>query len=75
VTAEELARAAGTSVDRVERLAELGLLERRDGGDPFRPEDLHRVRLADALDRAGIPLEDMGRAARPGRSSSGSSAR
>jgi class 3 adenylate cyclase len=66
VTAAELARAAGTSVDRVERLAELGLLERRDGDDPFRPEDLHRVRLADALDRAGIPLEDMGRAAAAG---------
>jgi adenylate cyclase len=66
VNAAELAQAAGTSVERVERLAELGLLEPRAGTAPYRDADLHRVRLADALDRAGIPLEDMGRAAAAG---------
>jgi adenylate cyclase len=66
VNAAELAQAAGTSVERIERLAELGLLERRAGDTPYRDTDLHRVRLADALDQAGIPLEDMGRAAEAG---------
>ena len=66
MNAAEFAQAAGTSVERVERLADLGLLERRPGDDPYRDADLHRVRLADALDQAGIGLEDMGRAAAAG---------
>jgi len=66
VTPEQLAQAAGTTLERVERLAELGLLEPREGDDPYRDTDLHRVRLADALDGAGLSLEDMGKAVEAG---------
>jgi len=66
VTPEELAQAAGTTLERVERLAELGLLDPREGDDPYRDRDLHRVRLADALDGAGLSLEDMSKAVAAG---------
>jgi adenylate cyclase len=40
----------------VDRLAGLGLLEA-----PFSEDDIHRVRFAEALDAAGISLDDMAR--------------
>jgi adenylate cyclase len=58
---EELAARSGTSIDRIRRLAEVGLLEPADDG-LFAMVAINRVRLADALDREGVPLEDMGKA-------------
>ena len=54
----ELARAAGSSEDRVRRFVHLGILEPE--GDVFRPPDIQRVRVAEALDRAGTPPEHLG---------------
>jgi adenylate cyclase len=61
VNAAELARQAGTTPEQIERLAELGLLPARRGDEPFGVEDIHRVRFAQALEDAGISLEDIGR--------------
>ena len=61
----ELARRAGTTVDAVRRLSELGILD-RGAGATFVPDDISRVRLAEALDREGISFEDMGRAVAAG---------
>jgi adenylate cyclase len=50
-----LAAAAGVGPDAVHRMVELHVLEPTDGG--FLARDIARVRIADALDRAGIELE------------------
>lgn len=47
----DLARGAGIAEDRIRRFVELGILEPADGA--FRPADIQRVRVAEALDRAG----------------------
>jgi adenylate cyclase len=60
LSAAELARRSGSTPDRVLNLADLRILEPGDGG--FAPEDVSRVRLAEAIDAAGIPLENMARA-------------
>ena len=56
LTAQELAHQAGTSPEQLERFVELGILEK-----PFDERDIHRVRFAEALDRAGISLDDLAR--------------
>ena len=61
LSVEELAARSGSSVDRIRRLAGVGLLEPDDDGS-FAMAAINRVRLADALDREGVPLEDMGEA-------------
>jgi adenylate cyclase len=61
LSVEELAARSGSSVDRIRRLADVGLLEPADDGS-FAMTAINRVRLADALDREGVPLEDMGKA-------------
>ena len=58
VTAEELARRLGLRVDRIERLAELGVLE-RDVDGRFEPGDVHRVRLLAGFEEAGVALEAL----------------
>jgi adenylate cyclase len=63
---DELAARSGTTADRIGRLVEVGLLEpAADGAFPM--SAINRVRLADALDREGVPLEDMGEAKASGR--------
>src|ERR671923_72493 len=47
---------------RVRRLVDLGIVPRRDGERPFVPGDIHRIRLAQAFERSGIPLEAIGTA-------------
>ena len=61
MTKEELARVAGTTPEKVDALVARGMLALRPGGDPFREEDIHRVRFAEALDQAGVSLDDIGR--------------
>src|ERR687894_73761 len=58
IDADGLARASGSSPERVARLAELGVLEPVDGR--FRRSDIHRVRLAELLAPAGVLLADPG---------------
>jgi len=58
-TEAELSRRSGTTVDHVRRLVDLGILQPTDGR--FRPADIQRVRVTEALDRAGIPPEHVGR--------------
>ena len=58
LSAAELARGAGTTEDRIRRFVELGILEPTDRA--FRPADIQRVRVAEALDRAGTPPEHLG---------------
>ena len=58
LSAADLAREAGIAEDRVRRFVELGILEPRDGA--FRSADIQRVRVTEALDRAGTPPEHLG---------------
>lgn len=61
MTKEELARVAGTTPEKIDALVARGMLALRPGDDPFREEDIHRVRFAEALDQAGVSLDDIGR--------------
>ncbi len=54
-SAEELAAAAGTDVAWVRRMTELHVLE--DEGGRYRDQDIARVRIAEAMDRAGIRVD------------------
>lgn len=65
LSATDLARRTGVDEDYVRRLAELGLLS--PDGSMFRPSDVPRVRLVRSLDRAGVPLDEIGAAIREGR--------
>jgi adenylate cyclase len=58
----ELAKAAGSSQEQVRRLVELGVLTERTTSGDFSSSDIQRVRLALALDNAGISLETIGHA-------------
>src|SRR6266536_2786313 len=57
----DLALRSGTSAERVRLLGRLGILRPAEDGS-YRRVDINRIRLAEALDRSGISLEDLGRA-------------
>ena len=57
----ELAERAATTPDRVRLLTQLGLLAPSPEGG-YRPVDINRIRLAEALDGSGISLEHLGQA-------------
>ncbi|MGH8916308.1 MAG: adenylate/guanylate cyclase domain-containing protein [Acidimicrobiia bacterium] len=59
LTETALATRSGTTEQRIRRLVDLGILEPDDGG--FRPPDILRVRVTEALDQAGIPPEHLSR--------------
>lgn len=61
LTASELARQAGTTTDQIDRLAGRGIIRADPADGLFGPADLHRVRLAEAMLAAGVPLDDMAR--------------
>jgi adenylate cyclase len=71
LSTEVLAERAGVRPEEVERLADLGILVRRDGPEPFAEADLAKVSLAKACESAGVPLEGIGRAIDAGRLSFG----
>jgi adenylate cyclase len=57
LSASELAQRSGCSVERIEELVRLGILV-RDGNDGgFAARDVHRVRLMQAFEEAGVDLE------------------
>lgn len=58
VTADEVARRLGLPVERLDQLADLGVLE-RDADGRFDPGDVHRVRLLAGFEHAGVPLEAL----------------
>jgi len=62
ISASRLAELAGAPVGFVERAAELGIVRPREDVDPFRETDVGRIRLAMACDRAGLPLDAIGKA-------------
>ncbi|HXY73545.1 MAG TPA: adenylate cyclase regulatory domain-containing protein [Actinomycetota bacterium] len=67
VSASRLAELAGVPVGFVERWAELGIVPAGEDGPAFRAADVGRIRLALACDRAGLPLDAIGKAVGEGR--------
>ena len=63
----ELAERSGCSVDRVGQLVGLGILGPRDEGAPFTLADIHRVRLMQAFEEAGIDLDVIARGVAAGK--------
>jgi adenylate cyclase len=67
LTEEELAERAGVTPDFVRRLGDLGIIVSAGGGEGYSASDTRRVRVAQACDRAGLPLDGMGKAIGEGR--------
>src|SRR5919202_428669 len=67
LTAAGLAALAGVPEAEVGRLVGLGVLVPRDAPARFLPGDLHKVRLATACERAGLPMDGIAAAIRAGR--------
>jgi adenylate cyclase len=68
---QELAERAGTTVERVERLVELGILAPADTEEPFRSGDILRVRAVAALEGSGVQPEQIAAAMEAGELSFG----
>jgi adenylate cyclase len=64
-TRQEVAQRAGVDPDYIDQLVELGILTPA-ARDAFSPGDVHRARLLQSLERAGVPLEGMAAAVRDG---------
>jgi adenylate cyclase len=62
---DALAERSGASPAHIERLVELGILSPYTDGS-FRPSDIQRVKMIDALERSGISVEDIGKAVTSG---------
>jgi adenylate cyclase len=67
LSASGLADLAGTTVAEVRRLVDLGILVVGDGAGPFRASDVQKVRLVEACEQAGLPMEGIAAAIRAGR--------
>jgi adenylate cyclase len=67
LTEEELAERAGVTSDFVRRLDDLGIIVSAEGGEGYPDSDARRVRVAQACDRAGLPLDGIGKAIADGR--------
>jgi DNA-binding transcriptional MerR regulator len=65
-TREALAERAGVPVDFVDRVVGLGILPSPDSGGLFSEGDVRRLRLVQALEDGGLPLEGIGAAVRNG---------
>ena len=62
MTEAQLSKGSGAAPEFIRRLVDLGIVPSRDGERPFVLGDIHRVRLAQAFERSGIPLEAIGTA-------------
>jgi adenylate cyclase len=67
LSASGLAELAGVTEAEVGRMVNLGILVVRDGPGPFRSTDVQKVRLAQACEEAGLPMEGIASAIRGGR--------
>jgi class 3 adenylate cyclase len=68
---QELAERAGATVERVERLIDLGILAPADADEPFRSGDILRVRAVAALEDSGVQPEQIAAAMEAGELSFG----
>jgi hypothetical protein len=71
MTEAELSKGSGAAPQFIRRLVDLGIVPSRDEERPFVLGDIHRVRLAQAFERSGIPLEAIGTAIASGHLSFG----
>jgi adenylate cyclase len=67
LSAAGLAGLAGVPEDEIGRMLDLGVLVAREGPAPFLANDLQKVRLAMACERAGLPMDGIASAIRAGR--------
>jgi len=67
LTAAGLAGLAGVPEAEIGRMIDAGVLVPRGGPAPFLARDVHRLRLAVACERAGLPLDGIAAAIRAGR--------
>jgi class 3 adenylate cyclase len=67
LTEAELADRSTCSVSRIQELVGLGILVPREKGGPFHAKDVHRVRLMQAFEDAGIELDLIARGVRAGK--------
>jgi len=67
LTETELAERAGVTPGFVRRLGDLGIIVPVEGGQGYPASDARRVRVAQACDRAGLPLDGIGKAVAEGR--------
>jgi adenylate cyclase len=61
LTQSALAARAGVSLDRVQLLAELGVVQASEADGSFLPIDIQRIRIAEAFADSGLAVEDLGR--------------
>jgi adenylate cyclase len=61
ISETQLAERSGVTVEHVRNLSAVGILVAALDGS-YRPSDIQRVKLADALEASGISLADIGRA-------------
>jgi adenylate cyclase len=61
LTQAELAARAAVSLEQVQRLAELGVIQAMEADRGFRSIDVQRIRIAEAFAASGLPVEDLGR--------------
>ena len=64
---DELAERTGATLERLERLVELGILAPEDAKGPLRSSDIHRVRAGAALEGSGVRPEPIAGAMAVGR--------
>jgi adenylate cyclase len=67
LTELELAERSACRVGRIEELVDLGILVPREEDGPFSAKDVHRVRLMQAFEDAGIDLELIARGVASGK--------
>jgi adenylate cyclase len=65
LTKAGLAERSGASSQHIDQLVELGIVNAQADGS-FRPADIQRVKLIDALESSRIQIDDLGRAVRSG---------
>ena len=68
---DELAERTGATLERLERLVELGILAPAETRKPFRSGDIHRVRAVAALEGSGVHAEQIAAAMATGELSFG----
>jgi adenylate cyclase len=67
LSASALAELAGATEAAVARMVALGILTPRDGAGPFLATDAQKVRLAEACEHAGLPMDAIAAVIRQGR--------
>jgi adenylate cyclase len=65
LSADDLAMRLNVDRERVERLATIGVLQ-RDAAGRFDAGDVHRIRLLDAFEDAGVPMDALTAASQAG---------